>query len=177
MIKQDDIFRIGRIGKPHGVKGEVAMHFSDDIFYRTDADYVILDIDGTFVPFFFEEYRFRTDETVLVKFSDIDTTDDARRLTGCDVYFERRLAPSDDEHQLSWAEIIDYEVMDGGKSKPIGKVKSVDTSTINTLLEVTTPDGTDVLIPAVDSIIDNIDRLKRIIFVTLPEGLLDIQTT
>ena len=59
MISYDDVFRIGKIGKPHGVKGEVTMHIDDDVFDRTDADYVILSIDGTLVPFFFEEYRFR----------------------------------------------------------------------------------------------------------------------
>ena len=102
MISYDDVFRIGKIGKPHGVKGEVTMHIDDDVFDRTDADYVILSIDGTLVPFFFEEYRFRTDETVLVKFTDIDTTDEARRLTGCEVYFERSKSQAEESNELSW---------------------------------------------------------------------------
>ena len=80
-----DAFRIGRIGKPHGVRGEVSMQFSDDVFDRTDADYVFLKVDGLLVPFFIEEYRFRSDETVLMKFCDIDDADHARELTGCEV--------------------------------------------------------------------------------------------
>ena len=55
-----DTFPIGRLGKPHGVKGEITFHFTDDIFDRVDADYVFLEIDGLQVPFFFEEYRFRS---------------------------------------------------------------------------------------------------------------------
>ncbi|MDO4934692.1 MAG: 16S rRNA processing protein RimM, partial [Prevotella sp.] len=73
MIREEDIYKIGKLGKPHGVRGEVSMHFTDDIFDRTDCDYLILRIDGIMVPFFMEEYRFRSEETALVKFCDIDT--------------------------------------------------------------------------------------------------------
>ena len=85
MIREEDVYRIGKIGKPHGVKGEVTMMFSDDVFDRVDAEYVVLMLDGILVPFFFEEYRFRTDETAIVKFCDIDTQEQARELTNCEV--------------------------------------------------------------------------------------------
>ncbi len=89
MIKKETVYKIGKIGKPHGVNGEVAFHFDDDVFDRTDADYLILDMDGILVPFFMNEYRFKTDETALVRFEDVTTQDKARTLTGCDVYFPR----------------------------------------------------------------------------------------
>ena len=87
MIKKEDVYKIGRIGKAHGVKGEVSFLFDDDVFDRADADYLVLELDGILVPFFMEEYRFRSDSTALVKFEDIDTQDRARELTNCDVYF------------------------------------------------------------------------------------------
>ena len=60
MIRREDVFKIGRMGKPHGVKGELSMQCDDDVFDRVDADYLVLDIDGILVPFFIEEYRFRS---------------------------------------------------------------------------------------------------------------------
>lgn len=174
MITQDDVFRIGRIGKAHGVKGEVVMFFDDDVFDRTDADYVMLDIDGTFVPFFFEEYRFRTDETALVKFDGIDTADAARRLTGAGVFFERRLSPAEDGEEWTWNELVGFHLLDEKTGQPIGQVKGIDLTTINTLLEVVTPEGKEVLIPAVDNIITGIDRNQRTITAALPEGLLEL---
>ncbi len=174
MISYDDVFRIGKIGKPHGVKGEVTMHIDDDVFDRTDADYVILSIDGTLVPFFFEEYRFRTDETVLVKFADIDTTDDARRLTGSDVYFERSKSQAEESNELSWAEIVGFNVVDISAGNIIGKVENVNLSTINTLLEVRSSEGKEILIPAVDEIVISVDAHKKEIAVALPDGLLEI---
>lgn len=82
----NDFYKIGKIGKPHGVKGEVSFMFDDDVFDRTDADWLMLSVDGILVPFFLEEYRFKSNETALVKFCDVDTQDEARELTGCDVF-------------------------------------------------------------------------------------------
>ena len=62
MIKESDVYRIGKIGKPHGIKGELQMQIEDDVFDAVDADYLVLCIDGIMVPFFIEEYRFRSDE-------------------------------------------------------------------------------------------------------------------
>ena len=39
MIRKEEVFKIGKIGKPHGVKGEVGLRFSDDVFDRVDAEY------------------------------------------------------------------------------------------------------------------------------------------
>ena len=173
MIREDEVYRIGRIGKAHGVKGEVSMHIDDDVFDRVDADYLVLDIDGIFVPFFMEEYRFRSDETVLMKFCDIDTMEQARSLTGADVYFPRCLSETD-EGSLSWAAITGFSLTDQQTGKTVGTLNTVDDSTINTLFEVKRPDGSMILIPAAEDLINAIDADKRIITMTIPEGLLEI---
>ena len=55
MIRTEEVYKIGKIGKPHGVRGEVSLMFSDDVFDRVDADYLVLMVDGILVHFFFEE--------------------------------------------------------------------------------------------------------------------------
>ena len=67
MIKKDEVFKIGIFNKPHGVKGEISFTFTDDIFDRVECEYLVCLLDGIFVPFFIEEYRFRSDTTALVK--------------------------------------------------------------------------------------------------------------
>ena len=173
MVTFDDVFKIGQLGRTHGVKGEISFHFTDDVFDRVDADYLFIETDGLLVPFFFEEYRFKSDETALVKFADIDTADRAAELTGCDVYFPRELNDQEDG-QLTWAEIVGYSINDEATGLSIGEVSAVDLSTINTLFEVCSPSGSRLLIPANDDLITNIDRQKRIITMQLPEGLLDL---
>ena len=37
-MRYEEVYKIGKIGKPHGIKGEVTLFFSDDVFDRTDSD-------------------------------------------------------------------------------------------------------------------------------------------
>ena len=168
MIKEDEVYKIGRIGKPHGISGEVTLRFSDDVFDRVDADYLVLMVDGILVPFFIEEYRFRSDEVALVKFEDIDTKDRASELTGCYVFFPRHLADAGDD-VLTWSQIVGYDIVDVLSDKTIGRIEAVDETTINTLLELS--DGT--LIPAADEFIEDIDHEERKLMMRLPEGLVN----
>ena len=173
MIKKETVYKIGKIGKPHGVDGEVSFHFDDDIFDRVNADYLILDIDGILVPFFLDEYRFKNDETALVRFTDIDSQERVRELTGCDVYFPREHVDTDGE-ELSWAAIVGFKVIDERTGKVVGEIHSVDDSTINTLFCLLTPDGTDLLIPASDDLIVEVDAEHQAITMNLPEGLTEL---
>lgn len=169
MIKQEEVYKIGRLGKSHGVRGEVSFLFDDDVFDRVDADYLILDIDGILVPFFIEEYRFRSDTTALMKFEGIDTQERARELTGCDVYFPRNLAASDDD-SISWSAIVGFDIIDASTDKSVGRIASIDDSTLNILfcLEY------GHLIPASEDLITQIDQQARTITMHLPAGLLDL---
>ena len=169
MIRQEEVYKIGKLGKAHGVKGEISFLFDDDIFDRTDADYLVLDMDGILVPFFIEEYRFKTDDNALMKFEGIDTQERARELTGCEVYFPREMA-EDDNEQLSWAAIVGFELIDASTGKSAGNIASVDDTTINILFEL--EDGK--LIPASEDLITNIDTKKQQIFIHLPEGILEL---
>lgn len=176
MIRKDDCYRIGRIGKPHGVKGEITFHFTDDVFDRVDADYLVLEVEGILVPFFIEEYRFRSDETALLKLEDIDTQEQARELTNSEVYFERRLSVEDEEPTM--AAIVGYRLVNDEDGLEIGEIVGIDDSTANTLFEVRRASGSPsvapVLIPVADEFIRGIDNDKREIRVTLPDGLLEL---
>lgn len=173
-ITESDVFRIGRLGKPHGVKGEIGFQFDDDIFDRTDADYVFVKTDGLLVPFFIEEYRFRSGETALMKFEGIDTADAAAGLTGCDVFFPRDLADDAPDSEVSVAEIIGYHVIDAGSGQRIGAITRIDDATMNTLLEVETPDGRRIDLPANAELVKDISRQDRTLTLVIPDGVLEL---
>lgn len=169
MIREEDVYKIGRVGKAHGVKGEVQVQVDDDVFDRVDAEYLILKVDGILVPFFMEEYRFKSDEIALVKFCDIDTQDKVRELTGCDVFFPRALAEAD-EHDLTYAELVGYKVVDDSTEKEVGTIAFVDDTTENILFEL--EDGT--LLPAPDELIVEVDQENRKVTMNIPSGLLTL---
>ncbi|MDY3847287.1 MAG: ribosome maturation factor RimM [Prevotella sp.] len=167
MIRTEDVYKIGKIGKPHGVAGEVTLRFTDDVFDRVDAEYLVIEVDGIMVPFFMEEYRFKSDEVALVKFERIDTMQGASQLTGCDVYFPRSLADSGDT-EMTWSQIVGYDIVDVSSGNSLGRIVAVDETTVNILLELA--DGT--LIPAADEFIEDIDHEARKLLMRLPEGLI-----
>lgn len=174
MIRQEEVYRIGKIGKPHGVKGELTLFFDDDVFDRVDADYLVLCIDGILVPFYMEEWRFKSGETALVKFEDIDSKEAASELVGCEVFFPKHLSDRADD-ELTWDELRGFSIADANRGNAtVGKMVAVDDSTVNVLFEVETEDGSIVLVPANDDIIENVDAGKKIITARLPEGLVNI---
>ena len=169
MIKREDVYKIGRLGKAHGVKGEVSFQFTDDIFDSVDAEYLVLDVDGILVPFFMEEYRFRNDSVCLVKFCDVDTQQRAQELTGCDVYFPRALA-EEAEETPSLSSLVGFKIVSVPDGSTIGTIAAIDNTTQNILFEL--EDGT--LIPANDELIESIDTAQQQIIMNIPEGLLEI---
>lgn len=171
MIKKEEVFKIGIINKPHGVKGEVSFTFTDDIFDRVvDCDYLVLLLDGILVPFFIEEYRFRSDNVALVKFEGIDSTEKARTLTNVEVYYPVKFM-DDQEEISSWNYFIGFRVEDIHHGC-LGTVVDVDDATMNVLFVIENGDE-EVLLPAHEEFILDIDRKKKILKVDIPDGLLD----
>ena len=174
MIKKEEVYKIGLFNKPHGIHGELQFTFTDDIFDRVDCDYLICLLDGIFVPFFIEEYRFRSDSTALVKLEGIDTAERARMFTNVEVYFPVKHAEEAEDGELSWNFFVGFRMEDvrhGG----LGEVVEVDTTTVNTLFVVEQEDGEELLVPAQEEFIVEINQEKKLITVELPEGLLNLE--
>ena len=162
MIRKEEVFKIGVINKPHGVKGEVSFTFTDDIFDRVDCDYLILLMDGILVPFFMEEYRFRSDNVALVKFEDIDTAEQARKFTNVEVYFPKKFM-DEQEDVTSWNFFIGFRVEDVHHGY-LGEITDVDDTTINVLFSI---------LPAHEEFIIDLDRKKKVMKVDVPDGLIE----
>lgn len=174
MIKQEDVYKIGKIGKPHGINGELSFIFNDDIFDSVDSEYLILMVKGILVPFFMDEYRFKNEDSALVKFCDVNNKEQAQELTGCDVYFPRNMADPT-EHGVSIHQTIGFTLIDANKDNTaIGNIINVDDSTSNILFEIKRDNGSIILIPASEDFISDLNLTERKITVCLPEGLLDL---
>lgn len=175
MIKKEDVYKIGVFNKPHGIHGELSFTFTDDIFDRVEAEYLICLLDGIFVPFFMEEYRFRSDSTALVKLEGVDTSERARMFTNVEVYFPTKHAEDAGPGELTWDFFVGFLIEDK-KYGNLGFVTEVDNTTINTLFIVDHQDE-ELMIPAQEDFILNIDREQKVILMDLPEGLLALDET
>lgn len=172
MIKENEIFKIGKLVKPHGIKGEISFVFDNDVFDKVDCPYLICSINGIFIPFFIEEYRFKGNETALVTFEGINSEEKAQKLSNIDVYFPRKYynEGKEDDIEYSWNFFIGFRAIDKIVGE-LGIIEEVDEQTINTLFLIKNGDS-EIIIPATESFIEGIDAKNKTIHFQLPEGLI-----
>lgn len=170
MIRLEEVYKIGKFNRPHGVKGELQFTFTDDVFDRMEADFLICMIDGILVPFYLEEYRFRSDTTALVKLEDVDNQEKAARFTNVEVYFLKKIAERSPSEELTWDYFVGFTIEDISHGV-LGVVADVDQTTLNTLF-IVEKEGKELLIPACEEFITEINSDRQIIRVDLPEGML-----
>jgi 16S rRNA processing protein RimM len=172
MIRPKDVFLIGKLHKPHGIGGEISFGFTSDVFDRTESPYWVLEMDGILVPFFVESYRFKSQETVLVKLEGVDSEVQARALSGKDVYYPVRFSDSEEATEESWNFYIGFNVFEQ-KEGYLGVLTEVDDSTMNVLFKIEKEDR-EILMPVAEEFFTEIDTEKREMHVSLPEGLLEL---
>ncbi|MBR5003751.1 MAG: 16S rRNA processing protein RimM [Bacteroidaceae bacterium] len=173
MIRREELIKIGQFNKPHGVHGEISFTFTDDVFDRGESPYIVCCIDNIYVPFFIEEYRFKTGSTALIKLADINNDTAARDFTNLEVFYPKCHYVEDDEEATPDDYFIGYTINDITYGT-LGEVTAIDDSTINVLFVVTTPDERELLIPVQEAFVRAIDEDEHIIHMDLPEGLLDM---
>ena len=173
MILKEDVFPIGEIVKPHGVSGEMTFSFTTDIFDTEDIDFMIIEIQGIFVPFYIDEYRFKSGSTGMIKFEGVQSDEQARAFSGLTLYVQKKYLDKVEAEEIELDYFVGFSLIDE-VSGEIGLISEVDQTTENTLLVIDRKDEDELLIPFGLDYILAVDHKKKIISVKLPEGLLDL---
>ena len=168
MIKEEDLHKIGSFAKPHGVKGKLSLLTDYDLSELGDESFLFCCLDGIYVPFFMEDFRYKSDSMALVKLEKIDTEKAAARFSGLDVFVDQE-PENTEEEELDWRDFIGYKMIDK-KHGELGPITDVDDSTLNVLLQIDR-NGEELLIPAADEFFDKVDTDNKCIYTHLPDGL------
>lgn len=166
MILPSEVIQIGTLRRPHGKHGEIQCQMDNEYWDNAEAEFLILDLDGILVPFRVADWRGKGADSLIFSLTGIDSEEQASRLTGATAYMLRRDLAEDEQELMTWQDLAGYTVEDDTQGN-LGKVLSVDESTINTLLEM--EDGR--LLPVHEDLIRHIDDQQHILYVSLPEGL------
>lgn len=172
MIKKEDVFKIGLFTKPHGIKGEIGLMTSSDVFDDSEDLYIVCDMDGILVPFFVEDYRYKTDNVILLKLKNVDDEQAAREFSNREVFYPLDKMEDDLIGDIIWDSFIGYQVVDEAIGE-LGAITDVDESTINVLLQIDHK-GKEILLPAAEELILSADHENKTLTVSVPEGLLDL---
>lgn len=167
----DDRLAVGRIGKPHGVKGEVTIEpFSDDPNRFGEGARFLTDQDP---PRVLQIQRTRAHQgRLLIKFVDIDDRNAAEGLRGVrmTIALDERRALSDDEF---WPEDLEGLVALGPDGSRLGVVESVVLAEHQDRLAVLTDDGRRVEVPFVAEFVGEVHPSGGFVVVTPPLGLFE----
>jgi 16S rRNA processing protein RimM len=173
MIKKEDIISIGHFAKPHGIKGEMNLILSADIsFDEWEEPYIVCEMEGILVPFYLEEYRYKSDTSLFVKLENVDSDGAAREFANREAFCPPEVVTDQDADRLSWSRFIGYNVVDTAHGL-VGEITGIDESTLNVLLVINCKDN-ELLIPAAEEFILSADPAGKQLKVELPDGLLDL---
>jgi len=173
MIKKEELFQIGYFAKPHGIKGELSLCTDyHDLLEDIDEPYLICELDGIFVPFFVETYRYKGSSVILVKLENIVNELEAKRLSNKTVYCPLTMIKNNLTEEDTWRFFIGYSLEDE-KLGMLGEIIDVDESTINTLFKIDYK-GKELFVPMAEELIISVDEEDRRLVATLPEGLIDL---
>ncbi len=110
-------------------------------------------------------------EGMLIKFDHTDTPEDAARHTNQLVYVTRADRPPLPPGQYYYHELIGFEVVDENDVS-FGRLSEILETGANDVYVVARPDGGELLIPVIPSVMLAIDAARQRIIVHLPDGLI-----
>jgi len=159
---------VGFLRRPHGVQGEIIMDLHTDFPERLKARRKLL-IGDNYKAVSLESVRPHA-KGVLVKFRGIDTPEDAGQFRNTWVYIKASEAPKLPEGQIYQHELFGMTVIDEA-DKTLGTLTEIIETGANDVYVVKADAGKELLLPAIPSVILDIDAGRRLIKVHLLEGL------
>jgi 16S rRNA processing protein RimM len=168
----EDCFRIGSIIKTRGLKGEVQAFIDFEDPDRLKFDTIFAVHGGKLVPYFIESFKMPQKNTAYIYLEDVDTIDKAMVLIKKDIYLPNKLKPKKKKNDFGIKDLKGFIAVDIDEGE-LGEIIEVLEMPQQFIATVAYKEK-EVLFPLNEATIKNIDMVKNIVTVNLPEGLLDI---
>ena len=165
-----DPFPIGRVVKPHGLRGKIKVeYFGDDLDqFRFYKKVLIGDRTGRLETFEVLEVIPQPPRLIL-RLKGIERLEDAEILVGKEILIRKEALPVLSEDEYYWMEILGM-VVETEEGKKIGNVKEIFSTGANDVYVVEGKRG-EIFLPATEEVIQSIDRKRRVMKIIRMEGL------
>lgn len=165
-------FKIGKLLASTGLKGELLLKHS--LGKKTSLKGLeaifIEDRKDSFIPYFIEWAKARSENETVIKLEGVDIVETARKLTPKEVWlieddFKKMAASS------SAIALLGFSIINGGED--LGEILEVIEQPHQVLCTILL-NGKEALIPIHEDSLEKVDIKNRKVYVTLPDGLLEI---
>lgn len=168
----NNYFKIGKLVATYRLQGEIILQHSlgkktslkglETIFIEEKKD--------SFIPYFIESTKIKSDTETYVKLEGITSKEGAHKLVQKEIWllendFKKFAASSAPISLLGFSMINEEE--------DLGEILEVIEQPHQVLCKIAL-NGKEALIPIHEEFLDKIDKKNRKVFVTLPDGLLEI---
>ena len=169
MVRGGNLYSIGRVLKPHGLRGQIRVSYSGDLEgFRLYHEILVGDSQGNPRPYEIEEV-IPHPPWLILRLKGISKREETHPLLGREILVREEALPELKEGEYFWHEILGLtvETLEG---KKIGKVKEVIPTGANDVF-VVEGKRRDICLPATEGVVRSIDREKRVMKVLWMEGL------
>lgn len=167
-----EYFKIGKFVAVHGLKGELLLKHTlgkKSALKGLQAIF-IEEKKGSFLPWFIESTKVKSEEETFLKMENIDTREAAVKLAQKEVWL-----PEADFQKFvtkaSPSSLLGYTIINN--DEPLGEILEIIEQPHQLLCRLEIK-GREVLIPLHENTLQKADHKKKTVIVQLPEGLLEI---
>jgi 16S rRNA processing protein RimM len=167
---EKNLLPIGRVIKPHGIKGKMKVeYFGEDLhrffFYR---EIFIEDEKGR--PESYEILEASPHPPrLIVRLKGIEKIEDAMPLIGKKILVEKEALSELEEGEYYWVDLLGIEV-ETQEGRRIGKVREIFSTGAHDVYVVEGKRG-EIFLPAIEEVVQSIDLRKRVMKVVRMKGL------
>jgi 16S rRNA processing protein RimM len=165
---------VGRILRPHGVRGEVVVDVTtDDPQARYELGSVLVTEPSSAGPLTIDGLRPHQGR-LLITFEGIEDREQADGLRGVLLCVDSAdVAPPEDPEEFHDFQLVGLTAVDADGA-PVGEVTRVEHGPGHDTLVLRLPAGGQALVPFVHAIVPEVDVAAGRLVLTPPEGLLDL---
>ncbi|HWJ27489.1 MAG TPA: ribosome maturation factor RimM [Flavisolibacter sp.] len=167
-----EYFKTGKFVTTFGLKGELVLqhNLGKKTSLKGLKALFIEERKESFIPWFVEAVRIKSENEVFVKIEGVDTKEQAMRLTQKEVWL-----PEEDFKKFSAKSspisLLGFEIVEN--NEVLGKIEEVIEQPHQILCRIQYK-GKEAYIPLQEESIQKIDKKKQLVIVELPPGLLEI---
>ena len=169
------LLTVGRIGRVHGIRGEVTVEvLTDSPEERFYPGATLLTEPARTAGLTITTVRWHN-STLLLGFEGVTDRNSGETLRNLQLLAEVDLddVEEDEYHIQQLIGLKVFHVADAKRSEPIGEVTGVITGVAQDLLEITKSNGKNFLIPFVKALVPQVDISAKELLIDPPGGLID----
>ena len=169
----EESFLLGTLVKTHGYSGQIVLKVDRQFQEKVEIlESVFIQLDGILVPFFIEEIEEYGISSFLIKIDEINSKNEAIDFIGKDVFLPIAGLEGEKDSGLSSISVIGYQLR-SGNNENLGFVKDIREIPGNPIFIINYKEN-EIMIPANEELIIDINHKDKIISMTIPNGLFPI---